>query len=230
MKKFTCSLLIACFLFTAVHAQVKQGTVVLGGNINFTTHKNDYYTFPDQLYENRGFSVTPLFGWAIRNNIVLGGDLVYGNSFYKAENASGAYTRSESNTYGLGGFVRGYRNLGSSGFFLFLQSRLGAGITESKSYSKNAGSSSLELKNKGNEFQVRLNVYPGVSYAITPGIHIEAGLNDLFYVGYTGGKSTDYLQPNPAKSKTKNFNAGMGLGNTSSFTVGVKFFLGSLFR
>ncbi|HRP56089.1 hypothetical protein [Agriterribacter sp.] len=120
--------------------------------------------------------------------------------------------------------MRGYKNIGNSGFYLFLQSRLGADVTKGKT--RNTGNNSPAVERNNNGFDIGLNLYPGISYAITPKMHIETGLNDLFRVGYSSSKTSDN-QTLETKTKSNGFNAGIGLGSSTLWTVGVKFFLGS---
>ena len=224
MRKFTFFFLIAFIMISAANAQIQKGTTVLGGNIGFSTQKFDPGAGGGTINTNSSFNVAPLFARAIKQNFIVGGDITYGNAFNKQEFPSNAVYKTDNNSYGIGGFIRGYKNLGNSGFYLFLQSRLGADITNGKSsYTGNPGPTT---KSNNNGFDIRLNLYPGVSYAITPKMHIETGLNDLFQVGYSNSK-TSGNQPSEAKTKSSGFNAGIGLGSSTIWTVGVKFFLHS---
>ena len=74
-------------------------------------------------------------------------------------------------------------------------------------------------------FDIRAGINPGIAYAITPKFHIETGLNNLLFAGYSNSKSTNE-QPTYS-SKSSGFNAGIGLGNSTTWTVGAKFFLGN---
>lgn len=225
MRRFTFLFLIAFIMISAVNGQIQKGTTVWGGNIGFNTQKYDPGPGGGSINTNRSFNVAPLFAKAIKQNFIVGGDVTYGNSFNKQESSANAVYKTDNNSYGIGAFIRGYKNLGNSGFYLFLQSRLGANVTKGKT--SNTGNPGPVMKSDNNGFDIRLNLYPGVSYAITPKMHIETGLNDLFQVGYGNSKTTSGNQTSETKTKSSGFNAGIGLGSSTLWTVGVKFFLGS---
>ena len=221
MGKFTFFFLIAFTMIFVANAQIQKGTTVLGGNIGFSTQKYD----PGSggiVTTNQNFNVMPLFAKAIKQNFIVGGDITYGKYLNKQTSPSSAVYKTDNNSYGIGAFIRGYKNLGSSGFYLFLQSRLGASVTDGKSnYTGNPGPAT---KNDNNGFDIRLNLYPGVSYAVTPKMHIETGLNDLFQVGYNSSKSSGSQIP---ETKSSGFSAGIGLASSTIWTVGVKFLFGA---
>jgi hypothetical protein len=220
MRKFTFFFLIAFTMASVANAQIQKGTTVLGGNINFSTQKSDPGS-GGTTTSGQNFNVMPLFAKAVKQNFIVGGDIIYGRYFNKQTSSNAVY-KTDNNSYGIGAFVRGYKNLGNSGFYLFLQSRLGADITNGKnSYTGDPGP---DTKNDNNGFDIRLNLYPGVSYAVTPKMHIETGLNDLFQVGYSSSKSSgSQIQ----ETKSSGFSAGIGLGSSTIWTVGVKFFFGA---
>lgn len=222
MRKFTFSLFIAFITISTGNAQIQKGTTVLGGSIEFSQRETEADPAWGASDTYRSFGVSPLFAKAIRENLILGGEIVYGNDFHE----SGSINNLESNrrNYGLGIFIRGYRNLGKSGFYLFLQSELIAAFTTYKSTvsSVNPPYSTVQ---KSDGFTIGLNLYPGIAYAITPRMHIETGLSNLFHAGYFNSSSSN----NPgteSKTETSGFNARIGLGGTTTWTVGVKFFLG----
>ena len=223
MRKFTFLFLIAFTMISVANAQIQKGTMVLGGSIGFSTQKSDPGSGGTTTI-NQNFNVMSLFAKAIKQNFIVGGDITYGKYLNKQTLLSNAVYKTDNNSYGIGAFIRGYKNIGSSGFYLFLQSRLGADITNgTNSYTGNPGPAT---KNDNNGFDIRLNLYPGVSYAVTPKMHIETGLNDLFQVSYNNSKSSGN-QPSDTKTKSSGFNAGIGLGSSTMWTVGVKFFLGA---
>jgi len=148
MRKFTFLFLMASAMIFVVNAQIQKGTTVLGGNINFSSQKSDP-ALGGTTTLGRNFNVTSLFAKAVKQNFIVGGDITYGKYFNKQTSSNTVY-KTDNNSYGIGTFVRGYKNLGSSGFYLFLQSRVGADITNSKSsYTGNPGP---DTKNDNNGF------------------------------------------------------------------------------
>ena len=220
MKKIqhcVASLFIISITTQSVNAQIQKGNNMIGGSINYSSQKSDQnYPGNSQSSENKNLGIIPSYGKAVKTNLIVGADLSYKNIISKNIN-NGIISKSKTNSFGAGIFTRHYRNLGSSGFYLFLQSRLGVGISKSV-YPANTSS-------KSNGFNIGLGLNPGIAYAITPKVHIETGLNNLLYAGYSNLKSsgTDPFY----SSKSSGFGASVGLGNSTQFTVGVKFFFGT---
>jgi hypothetical protein len=178
---------IAIFLFASItKAQITKGSTFIGGQISGgqTETKNGSST-----QKQSSFYVSPAIGTAIKQNLIAGIDFTYGQS----KNESGyAY---KTNTYGGGFFLRRYVPIATR-FYFFLQGR--AGYSFDKSESSNSSSNWL---NKSNS--VSLGLYPGVSFALTKALHIEAGLNNLALLGYSHSVSK---QPNLPDQTSNNFN------------------------
>lgn len=213
-------LLSALISIQPVTAQISKGSAMFGGSINFYGSQNKNETTPGEKSTTSGIGVTPLFGKAIKNNLLVGGDISYGRYSNSRDypGGGGQSSKTNSDSYGVGAFVRGYRNLGNSGFYLYLQNRIGVQVSSGKTSNSNPG---YDYRNNG--MAVNLNLSPGVAYAITERMHIETGLDNLFYVEYTAG-STKY-SGSERKSTNRNFSGGIGIGGTSSFSVGVKWII-----
>lgn len=222
MKRKLYVSMMATFILTSanhLYAQISKGSNMVGGSIYYSNQKNDQTaTNSTQTTKYSNFGITPAYGKAVRNNLVIGADINYGNNVNETVN-SGNSSKIEGNSFGVGVFARPYKNLGTSGFYLFLQGRLGVDITKQEQ-----GSISSSYTNKG--FNIGAGINPGIAYAITSKMHIETGLNNLFYAGYSSSKSTN-TQPPDYSYKSNGFSAGIGLGNSTTWTVGVKFFFGS---
>jgi hypothetical protein len=217
MRKFTFSLLVAFIAISAANAQIKAGTNVMGGSIYYSSQKTELNNANvGQVTKNSSFGIIPSYGKAIRENLVVGADLSYTNTVQENTNGNSNSTKTKNNSFGAGVFVRPYKNLGTSGFYLFLQGRLGADFSKEKLGSNN---------NESTGFNIGVGINPGIAYAVTPKMHIETGLNNLFYTGYSSNKSTN--DPISYSYKTSGFNASIGLGNSTQWTVGVKFLLGT---
>lgn len=109
MKKtilFSAALL---FLVIFTHAQVTKGSIFLGGGIGIGTSKN---RFTDK--ENVSVSITPSVGYAIKQNTILGINLLYSHSksYYDPSNGE-----QVNNSNGISIFGRKYLVLGKG--FLF---------------------------------------------------------------------------------------------------------------
>src|SRR5262245_29001873 len=127
MKKYLLLLSIATvFTLCATHAQIKKGATFLGGDIGGSTAKTKS---ADTTYSKQnGFYISPVFGKAIRENLILGFDLV--TNIYNNENAASVGYDQKHRSYGGGVFLRKYKQLGSSGFSIFAQARLGVSFNK----------------------------------------------------------------------------------------------------
>src|SRR5450432_360457 len=101
----------------ASNAQITKGSILLGGNIGFSTQT--YNSNSPNEQKSTFLSFIPTCGWAVKDNMVLGFDLDYG---YQSSNYPGS-EKSTSNTYGAGIFLRNYKNLGGK-FYIFGQGSL----------------------------------------------------------------------------------------------------------
>lgn len=212
-------------LFTAIvysttnylQAQISKGTGLLGGSINFSSQKTENN---DAQYLNKSsaFGVMPAYGKFIKQNLVVGGELSYGNNSSTNKSPGNAEQKQNTNAYGLGVFLRQYKNLGSSGFYLFLQSRLTGALTKGKTEYLSGYENT-----KSNGYNVALNLNPGISYALTPRFHVETGLNNLLYAGYSGSKTK--TNSGITTYKSSGFNAGASVGSQLEIMVGFRILL-----
>lgn len=220
MKKIqhcVASLFIISITTQSVNAQIKQGANMIGGSIGFSSQKTSQsYIGNEQTTKYKSISIIPSYAKAIKTNFLVGGDLGYSNSVTETNN-SNSLSKTKSNGFGLGVFSRHYKNLGSSGFYLFLQNRVGVDVYKSESPIS---------ETKTNGFNIGLGLTPGIAYAINQNVHMETALNNLFAVTYYHNSSKNELSQ-PASTKSSGFGASIGLGNATQFTVGVKFLFGT---
>ncbi|MBK7097702.1 MAG: hypothetical protein IPH58_04265 [Sphingobacteriales bacterium] len=195
----------------SLNAQINKGANLLGGTINFYSTQGGSGT--ETANSNRVFNFVPVYGKAIKDNFIIGGQIILGKTTSKQQLANNGVNKSTINSLGLGGFTRGYRNLGNSGFYVFLENNLSFSYAENK-FTSNAGGSATNNK----AYRISYSLYPGISYALHPKWQIETGLSNLVYAIYDHPNST---------TKTSSFNAGIGIGNISSFSVGAKYILGN---
>ncbi|MFT3701695.1 MAG: hypothetical protein QM802_04970 [Agriterribacter sp.] len=196
-------------------SQIKQGTVMLGSTVSFhSSRSNGPYDFTNK---NVFYSIDPSLGRVVRQNLILGIDLLYSNRRID-EIINGIINYTKVNTFGLGATASPYQNLGKSGIYLFLYNRLGFDYSRTKNTRLTGG---YDLN--GNTFTFGLGVSPGVSYAVNKKFHVEAGLSQLFWIGYSNSQFK-YDGPDQLVSKSSKFNANIGLGNSILWSVGFKFF------
>ena len=207
MKKqfylFTAGMLIVCL----AHAQFKKGDVLLGGNFSFanTTTKG---SSGGQTFLN----ISPNFGIATSENHMYGFNLIYGYS--KVNNSDGSQSRV--NTYGFGTFLRQYKALGTSGFYVFAEENLHGQYIASSEGPHGGPYVTYEKDITG-----AIGFFPGLAYRISSHIMLETGFQNLAYVQYE-----HVSQPTASDIKTNTFSLGSGLSNSlDNFIVGFKWLL-----
>lgn len=198
-----------------VKAQIKQGSVMFGTTVSFHSSRSEApYEFTNK---NIFYSIGPTLGKVVRQNLILGIDLPYGHRRID-EFINGVMNYTKVNTVGLGVNASQYQHLGKSGIYLFLCSRLGVDYSRTKNTRLTGG---YDLN--GNTFTIGLGISPGVSYAVNKKFHVEAGLSQLFWIGYSNSRFK-YDGPDQLVSKSSKLNTSVGLGNSILWSVGVKFF------
>lgn len=216
-RKLLFILTIVC-LATAAQAQIGKGSILLGGDLGFSTQKTEPIENVSDTRKLNGFYISPTVGVAIRNNLVVGGNLSYRNQSEKRD--LNDYS-SKYNGYGAGAFVRKYKPVGKSGFYVFGQAGLQFGYSDQELRSD--GSPVIQ---KSKITNVGINIYPGISYAVSKRFHLESGFNNLLSLNYTREKS--FLESPGAISgyTTNGLSLSSSLSNAqSAFYVGFRVLL-----
>jgi hypothetical protein len=223
MKKLFLSSL-AVFIVFLSQAQIKKGTVFIGGNIGFsnqTAKTTDSVNLP--VSPGTSFNFNPSVGWAIKDNLVFGIDLVYG---YQKINYPPSYFDYyyKQESYSAGVFLRRYKVLGS-GFSIFGQASLHYSYSKNTYYTNTwAAQSNILGVQSAKNYGGTLGFYPGIAYTVSRHWQMETGLPNLVHINYTHSKQTYRNQvPNSPESQATSdtFNAGTSLGNYFQFSVGV---------
>ena len=210
MKKIlTLSVLSFLFSVSILHAQISKGSLFLGGNISGSTVKTESIQ-PNVTSKQNGLTISPVFGIAVKENLVFGADVDY--SFFKADQVFGQYTQKQY-SYGAGVFLRKYKPIGK-GFYIFLQGRLGVHYDENK-YSPGTNI------NGAKRFTTTFSGYPGVSYAINRKLQLETGFNNLLSLNYYHEKG-ESQNGSGYSYKTNGFNIGTSLDNLSALYIGFR--------
>ncbi|MGZ8549103.1 MAG: hypothetical protein ACXWV2_00515 [Chitinophagaceae bacterium] len=206
MKKTLLAIITVSLLVCSANAQIKKGSVFLGGDISGSTQK----TKSGDVTTNKqnGINISPVFGKAIKENLVLGVNA--GLGIYDNKYPAGNNTNFKTNSYGAGVFLRKYKNIGTNGFYLFVQGGLGVNYMTQEHEGPFAANFN-ELK----RISVGINAYPGLSYAVSRKLHLETGFNNLLTLNYfhdkleTGSPVTT--------SKTNGFSIASSLNNATSY-------------
>ncbi len=213
MKKLN-TILLTGILFVTVttQAQVKQGAIMLGGDFGISSEKRDNNSAFSS--KQTGFSITPVFGYAVKDNLVIGGDLYYSEGKY--DGTPPAY--DNKNSYrGAGFFVRHYRALGHSGFSLFVQGRIGY-----QHYRFTQTGTTLVDDLKRNELRTTVN--PGLTYTINKRWQFETGLSNLLVLSAYSQKQT-ISAGSPSNYTAKGMNLIGSINPATNLYVGLRFLL-----
>lgn len=222
-RKLYLSLLAACVFSSVNHlnAQISKGTALTGLSLYYSTSKNKSSSSNTNSQSSYAFS--PSYGVFVKQNLVIGGELNLSYSKSESDQSAGNANTQKRNWYGASVFARQYKNLGSSGFYLFLQGNVGANVSRGKNYTKNP--STADMNTEENGFNIQLGIYPGIAYAVTPMFHIETGLNNLFYAQYLNSK-TNYTNNPSLNYKSSGFNAGANIGQNTQWSIGARLLFG----
>lgn len=204
-------LIIAAALFVtpALNAQIKKGAVFLGGDIGGSSQKTK--TGGTITNKQEGLNISPVFGKAIKENLILGGNAGFG--LY--ENNTGTSTNFQrSSSYGAGIFIRKYKPIGNSSFSMFLQGGFGV------NYNSNEDVSPFSNFYKTTRYNIGISVYPGMSYAVSKRLQLETGFNNLLSLNYFTEKRENNTVPGTVK--TTGVNISSSLNNISSLYLGFR--------
>lgn len=219
MKKIVLLLFASFILFSlSSSAQIAKGSVLLGGGISAGAGKaNSSTTLEDRT---NSLAVYPAIGIAVSENTVVGLRLSYAHGKTE-QTATGYSSLQEQNGHSAGVFYRQYMALGKK-FYLF-----GEGAA-SYGYSRYTNENRLaETKTVQSNHTVGVDLYPGVAFAVTKNLHLEAGLNNLVNISYTRNKTENtYQNTTTNSSKGSGFNLTTNVSTASPLTVGFRFVLG----
>ena len=199
---------------TAVNAQIKKGALLLGGQLSFSSQKNESTASGQTGSASNYFNISPAFGKAIKENLLIGADI----AFSHGKNELSAVQEQVSNTYGAGFFIRKYKELGK-GFYLFGQARVGGGHGQQVYADLTSPNNAATVKS----LYLQLALYPGVSYTLSRKLQVEAGFNNLALIGYQHTKQTS---PNTAADFSSNhLTASSSLSSFAGPTIGFQVLL-----
>ncbi|GAA4743335.1 outer membrane beta-barrel protein [Flavisolibacter ginsenosidimutans] len=204
------------------NAQISKGSLFLGGSLSFGSSSNKDQNTSTQDSKSSGWNISPQFGKAIATNKIVG---VYVNfSHNNFESGSGTQLQQRpSNTYGGGVFYRRYYPLPSR-FYLFGEASLGTSI--GKEEQKYGGS----LQTQTERTSIGFSITPGISYAASSKLYLEASLNSLANLYYQWAKTTTYPPATggvTSISNQKQFGVAANGNGTSGISIGLRWILPS---
>jgi hypothetical protein len=212
-RKYLLFLLLATIGSNLLQAQIKKGTVLLGGGISFG---NGLDQFDNNTYELKttGISIWPSVGKAIKDNLVFGFFGQYGHNRQEYEKQPFS---DELNNFSTGVFLRRYLPVFKQ-LYLFGQCHLQGGYTISRNY-WNTGF------RKTQSYGIHVGVYPGLSFALNRKIHFESGFNGLFSTGFGHQREENIESSVKLITRSNGFNMSANLNSISAFTLGMRFLL-----
>lgn len=185
MERITLTTIAILLFATITKAQITKGSTFIGGQISGGKQESKSGS---NSQEQNTLYISPAIGTAIKQNLIAGVDLTYSHS----KNESNGIPGTEWNGYGTGFFLRRYAPIANR-FYFFLQGRVGYSHGKSES-----SSGTNKFTSNANNYE--LGVYPGVSFALTKSVHVEAGLNNLALISYSRAKSKETNSPGQTSS------------------------------
>jgi len=204
MKKIILFSFLFILFTSALYSQINKGSILLGGNIGFNNNK-----VKDTDKKSNSVSVSPAIGIAVKQNIVVGINLVYSHLKSTYDNP---YSETENNSYGGSVFVRRYITLGK-GFFLFGEADIYYQASDN-TYSYTGG------KNEQKGWSTGIYIYPGLSYAVSKRFYLETGLPQLANLGFSKSKSIS----NGTTEESEGMSFNVSAGSLSTISLGFRIF------
>ncbi|MFC0781103.1 outer membrane beta-barrel protein [Flavobacterium sp. HJSW_4] len=193
MKKMLLILALSVFGF----ANAQKGTILVGGNISYSSSNRDFQTFSDNYHE---FGFSPKVGYQFHDNWTVGGEFLFASS---KSDIDGRMT-SKSNDFKAGAFLR-YTVPLSETFSVFAD--LGAGFQNQKN---TVNSIEGENESKGDGF------YAGITPALF--INMKKGFGLNFSIGGIGYETLSFDNNGPdVKQFEFNFGKTVNIGVSKNF-------------
>ena len=214
------------------HVFVPEGQWIFGGTASYSAHANDDYTFfiVEKINsDGYTFKVSPLIGYALRNNMALGMRFVYGRSLLKVDSGelnlgdeeSGTHLTAEyyyslKHSYSAAAIWRQYIPLGRNRrIALFNEMSLTLGGHQKKFAADSPVRGTYETG-----YSVSLGVSPGLVAFATNSMAVEVNVG-VMGISYTHAhQDHNRVREGDVKSSLMNFKI-----NLLSIGLGVSFYL-----
>lgn len=198
MKKMLLILALATFSF----ANAQKGTILVGGNIGFTSEKNDNQ---GEERKSNSFGFSPKVGYQFHDNWTAGVEFALSSSKSTSSLNSIGESESKFNVFKVGAFVR-YSVPLSETFSVFAD--LGAGFQNQKNKDYINGSLTSESKADG--------LYAGITPALF--INMKKGFGLNFSIGGLGYETLSFDTSDTDVSKFYfNFGKTVNIGVSKNF-------------
>lgn len=212
---FTCVTVFILFLGPLVQAQIKKGSVMLGGGISHASRKTDNESQSENNSRIKYFGIAPAAGIAINDNLLVGIELGYINRKTSYESIYSDVDQ-KSDGYFANATIRKYWNI-TSKFYAFAHGS--AGYSSDKGRDKD---NDIERHNN-KRWTVNATLVPGIAYSVSRKVQLESTFLPLFNISY-GNQKTD-SKYTATRSDRNNFSVSSSLANAQQFSLGIRFLL-----
>lgn len=218
------------FTFTIAYSQTEKGKKLVGGQFNINGENNS--NLDDSFSSDRnsfGFQIIPSFGYFIKDNFAIGANLNMGISnttevrgFPGIIPSDKFTTKSNSISYGGGGFVRYYKKILDSLFFTLNGAGTYTYQTTNLDYTNNdpnnlvlsTGDPALqEVQTKSITFAIS----PGFVYFMTRKLGITCSFSSIYYSN-SSSKNISVLHDNHNDVNNYGFNL-----SVTTFYLGINY-------
>ena len=208
---------LAFIITSDVNAQIKKGTVLLGGDVSYSTSKNSFGDVSSQKVQSGSFGLS--IGKAFKENSVFGISLGYVanrqqyQDIYQVDSSS-----YNSNIYSAGIFYRKYKQLSKSFYFF--------GQVDAYGFFGNDDNTQSTFFNKNKRSGGSISLSPGIAYQLCKKIQMEASIPSIFNISYATTKWTSNNPQNyPQKSSQFSVYSNLRGQSLGWFSVGFRFIL-----
>lgn len=168
------------FISFALSAQIKKGSIFIGGDISFSGNKTSAENNTPANTSTSNNAGILSAGFAVKDNLIVGVKVLYSSG--KSKNNNPSYNNSTS-AAGGGLWLRKYYPL-SKAFYLFVDG--GINVQGTKSDQEQTPNYNY-YKTRG--ININAVILPGITYQMRKNFFLEASLNNLFSAGYTNNKN-----------------------------------------
>jgi hypothetical protein len=226
MKKKFPLVFIPLFTTLLLNAQYEKGSLVVGGNLNFSTNTRNLNLIQKDLNLLNTTQLQLEAGYAIKKNLVLGGRISYGTV-----NGNTFYTNGLTHGYGSNPylsaevFLRSYMPL-SKKLSLFGEASLTR--TQGKYYSFGTDAAGIMYQDNMKSRSIILAGSIGLNYKVSDRVSLELALNNLVSSRYSWTKGTrTYASGAPSETiQAAQLRANPFRGLGQNISLGVKIRLG----
>jgi len=212
MKKIKLFVFVLLISYSSAYSQFNKGSVLLGADLSFSTQTS---TNGSNENKSSGFYISPTVAVATRLNTFWGGSLSYSHS----KNESVPNNEQTNNFYGASIFCRKYKQVLGK-VYAFVQGGINGGVGK---FENNSGP---DFYSESDNFNLGLNIIPGISVNVTKKVYIEAGINNIASVNYSHSKTSSYNFGNTQKGKSSGFGFSSSVGSfTDNLYFGFRFII-----